>query len=54
LKPSLHYISKPNKLSSIYYDIAGVNHQHITELIQKLTMKTIKVPVFEEAATEQA
>lgn len=36
------------------YDIAGVNHQHITELIQKLTMKTIKVPVFEEAATEQA
>lgn len=36
------------------YDIAGVNHQHITELIQKLTMKTIKVSVFEEKATEQA
>ena len=30
------------------YDIAGLNHQHITELIQKLTMKRMKVPVLEE------
>jgi 1-deoxy-D-xylulose-5-phosphate synthase len=36
------------------YDIAGVNHQHITELIQKLTMKTMKVPKLEEKATKQA
>ncbi len=27
------------------YDAAGLNHQHITELIQQLTTKQIKVPV---------
>jgi 1-deoxy-D-xylulose-5-phosphate synthase len=27
------------------YDNAGVNHQHITELVQQLTMKKINVPV---------
>ena len=27
------------------YDTAGLNHEHITELIQQLTTKKIKVPV---------
>ncbi len=27
------------------YDTAGLNHQHITELIEKLTTKTLKVPL---------
>jgi len=36
------------------YDMAKVNHPHITELLQSLLKKNMKVPVLEEQAAEQA
>mmetsp|Transcript_15743 Transcript_15743/g.19193 ORF Transcript_15743/g.19193 Transcript_15743/m.19193 type:complete len:736 (-) Transcript_15743:91-2298(-) len=35
------------------YDAAGLNNQHITELIQQLTTKKIKIPSLEDALLEE-
>lgn len=34
------------------YDMAGINHEHIRELVQKLTLKRLKVPVLDMAEVQ--
>lgn len=36
------------------YDMAKLNHPHITELVNNLLNKNMKVPVLEEQVSEQA